>query len=73
MDYPRHKQFVKVRLVGGAEEYARFYQSSVHGRPTYELHNFRFRYSSQVVGWEDASDEDPMGYDLSQPQEEPND
>lgn len=73
MNYPRHRQFVKVSLVGGGEEHARFYLSSFHDRPTYELHNFRFCYPPEVLGWEDASDEDPMGYDLSQPQEESND
>ena len=66
MNAPRNRQYVKVNI-GGEWEFGRYSDSHImcDDMPGYDLHNAKFINARGVSEWRDASDQDPMGYDLS--------
>ena len=65
-DKPRNYQFVEVNILGWWEE-GRYFENHIGcgDRPGYDLRGGRYVAAEHVRKWRDASDIDPLGYDMS--------
>ena len=66
MKAPRNHQCVEIK-VGDKWHPARYYESHLGcgGEPGYDMAHAKFIAAKHVTEWEDASNLDPLGYDMS--------